>query len=177
MASYTSLKRKIKKCKSSQNTENNIVKISVKDASEIISPYAENEQAVISSDFAKFLENSVKDVSVRQDLTIEITSKKQTNDDSIAGAIRDYYHNEFIETERKLRHNLFSVLATFAIGMLILFCAIYLGQNNAILHGVLDIFAWVFIWEAVHLFAFQRSELRHLQYRQMNFINADIIVK
>ena len=75
MATESALKRKIKNCKEYENPASNVVKISVKDAGEIISPFAENQQAIISSDFAHFLENSVKDVSVKQDLTIEISAK------------------------------------------------------------------------------------------------------
>ena len=177
MASYSSLKRKIKNCKKYENPASNVVKISVKDSGEIISPFAENEQAVISSNFAHFLENSVKDVSVKQDLTLEITSKKKCDDVSISSAIRGYYHNEFMETQRKLRRNLFAALSTFAIGILILFCSIYLAQSSPILLGLLNIFTWVFVWEAVHLVVFERAELHHQQHRQMNFINAKIIIK
>ena len=177
MASYSALKRKIKNCKEYENPASNVVKISVKDAGEIISPFAENQQAIIRSDFAHFLENSVKDVSVKQDLTIEISARKKSDDVSVAAAIRSYYHNEFQETQRKLRRNLFTALTTFAIGILLLFCSIYLSQNNPILLGLLNIFTWVFVWEAVHLVVFERTELRHQQYRQMNFINAKIIVQ
>lgn len=177
MATYSALKRKIKNCKEYENPASNVVKISVKDAGEIISPFAENQQAIISSDFAHFLENSVKDVSVKQDLTIEISAKKKTDDTSVAAAIRSYYHNEFQETQRKLRRNLFAAITTFMIGIVMLVCSLYLAQNNPILLGLLNIFTWVFVWEAVHLVVFERTELRHQQYRQMNFINAKIIVQ
>lgn len=151
------------------------IHISVKDDTELLSPYAEDNQVVINSEFASFLENSVKDVPVKQDLTLEIASHN-IEIATISTAIRNYYYNEFAETERKLKRNLMFTITTFVIGLLAMAISIILTALNTqiLLNTAINIFAWVFIWESVDLFFFQRTELKHLQYRQMNFINAKV---
>ena len=80
------------------------MQISLNDSKNVISPFAENNQKVISGDFAEFLENAVKDVPIKEDLTLEITTKKYDHE-TISTAIKNYYYNEFVESERKLKNN------------------------------------------------------------------------
>lgn len=180
MSNYSKLKKELLNNKKCPNlySEDNVIHISINDASEIISPYVEDNKPVINSEFANFLENSTKDISVKHNLILEFTSVED-NKDKIASAIKNYYINEFVDSQRKLKNNIISSIITFIIGLITLSCVIILNNFNSItiINSAVDIFAWVFIWEAVDLFFFRRSELRHQQYRQINFINAKIIFK
>ena len=77
------------------------------------------------------------------------------------------------------KRNLIFSIVSLLIGLSILSVAIILNSIHfpIIVYSALDIFAWVFIWESVEVFFFHRAELRHQQLRQMNFINANIILK
>lgn len=179
MSRYSKLKHDILKGKNSPKllSSDGVINIDINDSSEIISQYTENNSPVISNDFADFLNNSVKDVSLKRDITIQI-SAKQGNLPDITNAIKTYYYNEFIDIERKLRFNLFSSLILLIIGIIAF--ALSIAQYVAeipILAGAIDIFAWVFMWEAFDLFFFRRKELKHQQRRYANFIMANIILK
>ena len=78
-------------CPKIQNYDN-AIHISIKDNSEIISPFSEDNLAVINSEFASFLENSVKDVPIKQDLTLEITTQKGDLN-TISNAVKNYYNS------------------------------------------------------------------------------------
>lgn len=158
-------------------SDNGTINININDTTELLSPYAEDNRAVISNDFAEFLNNSVKDVSPKQDITINITSKQGTID-NIQTAIKSYYYNEFIDIERKLKFNLLASIITFIIGLIaIAISIIQYVVNLPVLAGAIDVFAWVFMWEAFDLFFFRRTELKHQQLRYANFINATINLK
>lgn len=154
------------------------IHISIKENSEILSPFAEDNQVVIKSEFALFLENSVKDVSINQDLTLEFSSH-DIDIKAVSTGIKNYYYNEFVESERKLKKNVILSITTFVVGLFAMAISIILSALNMqiLINTAINIFAWVFIWESVDLFFFHRAELRHLQHRQMNFIKAKVVYK
>lgn len=176
MSKYSKAKKELKKIANKVGT--NPVKISISDETSLFSPFAENNQTVISGEFANFLDNAVKDVPINEDLNLEITTNKYT-EKSISKAIKNYYYSEFIETERKLKNNLLLTLITLFVGIGALAAALILTYNGTLvlLQGAIDIFAWVFLWETVDLFFFRRPELKFQQHRQINLINAKIIIK
>lgn len=180
MSRYKDLKKEILSNKSCPKllSQDKVIHININNASEIISPYAEDNRVVINSEFANFLENSVKDLSIKQDLTLEISSK-ESNLDVISTAIKNYYYNEFIDSERKLKRNLIFSISTFIIGLIALACSIAFNvfETQLLLGGAIDIFAWVFVWESVDLLFFQRAEIKYQQCRQLNFIKSKIILK
>ncbi len=179
MSRYSQLKQKLLSTNNMANSNNNMAKISINinNTNEIISPYAEDNKEVINSEFASFLDNSVKDVSPKQDLTLEI-SANNCDLNKISTAIKNYYFNEFIDSQRKLKRNLVFSICTLIIGLMALALTIVFNSlNTPLIVGAIDIFAWVFMWEAFDLFFFRRAELKYHQYRQMNFINAIITKK
>ena len=84
-----------------------------------------------------------------------------------------------MDTERKLKRNLSFSIITLLIGLIALSINIILSSLNTpvIIGNAIDIFGWVFVWEAVDVFFFRRAELKFKQYREINFINAKIISK
>lgn len=176
MTRYGKAKRNLKKNRVS--VPSNPVQISLNDSKNVISPFAENNQKVISGDFAEFLENAVKDVPIKEDLTLEISTKKYDHE-TISTAIKNYYHNEFVESERQLKNNLIFALVTLFIGLCALTISLVLTYKEilVVLQGTISIFSWVFMWESFDLLCFRRPELRHQQHRYINFINAKIVIK
>ena len=179
MSKYSQLKKELQlknKQVSASNTTH--ININIANSDEIISPYAEDNKVVINSEFANFLENSVKDISPKQDISIYVTSPNH-DIETISAAIKNYYNNEFMDTERKLKHNLSFSIITLLIGLIALSINIILSSLNTpvIIGNAIDIFGWVFVWEAVDVFFFRRAELKFKQYREINFINAKIISK
>lgn len=178
MARYSELKQQIMNKHNHQSADkDNTIHLNINTTSETLSPYAEDGKVVINSEFANFLENSVKDVSVKNDLTFEISSKS-TDLKILSKAIKNYYYNEFIDSQRKLKRNLLFCIITFIVGIFALASTMLYQflDFSILLTGALDIFAWVFIWESFDKFFFERPELKYHQYRQMNFINAKIIL-
>jgi len=179
MSKYSKLKKEIisNYNYSKNNSNNSTININIDSTGDIISHYSEDNKVVINNEFANFLENSVKDVSVKQSLTLKI-SASNCDLNKISTSIKNYYFNEFIDYQRKLKNNIIFSLTTFLIGLLALASSILLATFDTplIIGGAIDIFAWVFMWESVDLFFFKRNELKYQQYRYINFINAKIIL-
>ena len=177
MTRFSKLKRELvkKENKKATNIKTNIIHININSKTDIISSYSEDNKPTINNEFASFLDNAVKDIPVKSQLTLEISCNKD-NQTNITKGIKNYYLNECIETERKLKHNLFFSLSTFIIGILALALTFWFNFPKVV-NGAIDIFAWVFVWESFDVFFFRRKELKFAQYRQLKYINANIIFK
>lgn len=92
-------------------------------------------------------------------------------------AIRNYYQVEYRETWKELRRNAIDVLAMLLFSACIFALAVILetvAHANAVILNMIDVFAWVFTWEAVDLFFFRRPQLRKEQNRNAAAIDAEI---
>ncbi|MBQ3502891.1 MAG: hypothetical protein IJA72_04450 [Clostridia bacterium] len=179
MSKYNKLKKEILNHKHCPKliSDDNSIDINIIDSSEILSPYTEDNRPIITNDFAEFLNNSVKDISIKQNISINI-STQNGNAENISNAVKTYYYNEFVDVERKLKFNLLSSMILLIVGIIAF--AVSIAQYIAklpVLAGAIDIYAWVFMWEAFDLFFFRRTELKYQQRRYANFITAKINLK
>ncbi|MDO4612302.1 MAG: hypothetical protein Q4B29_02500 [Candidatus Saccharibacteria bacterium] len=87
-------------------------------------------------------------------------------------AIKEYFSDEMASISRELRHYNIVAAIVSAIGLSIL--AASLLMEGELWPAVLDIVAWVFIWEAVDIIAFRKHELRIRKFRCRAFVNMKI---
>ena len=94
-------------------------------------------------------------------------------------AIRNYFSLKLAETERDIKRKGFVSLIFAIIGVVaLIFMIIYESfVNNAVWTECIDIFAWVFLWEAVDQFFIERSGLLLKRKRFENFVNMSIEFK
>ncbi len=128
-----------------------------------LSPYSPVAVPVISSEVAEFLENSAENYVPKQKMQLNIRSdciddaEKVTYDKSI----HNYFDLKLTAAKRDLRRNLIiSIIFTIIgiAGLALMFVLDYLGVK-AIWVEVADIFAWVFLWEAVDQFFIERRKI------------------
>jgi len=72
--------------------------------------------------------------------------------------------------------HLFAVLSTFVLALAFLgfWWLIEMVNTPAILTLIIEIIAWVFMWECVDLFFFERVRLRHDKNKILQLLNAKI---
>lgn len=140
---------------------NPLVEVEIRERSEVIAPYKVDGKFSINSDFANILDNLGKSLTPKDNLHFNLKCKgwKQEEKQQLAGAIKHYFFNSLIETERKMKSNIKIFWIMIACSLLFvagLFVADYFGAPF-IVTEVIDIITWGFVWEAVDLIAFQRK--------------------
>ena len=155
------------------------IDMTVNDDSDFLSPYAETGQPVISSEVAEFLENSANAFHPKEKITLSVHSDCIDDNEKIVyeKAIRNYFSLQLNEIDRSMRRKTiiatwFSVVGILALAFMFLISR--LGINDLWTECV-DIFAWVFLWEAVDQFFIERSGLMLRKKRLDNFIDMKII--
>ena len=155
--------------------------LNITDDSDFLSPYSPSENPLVSSEVADFLENSARAFHPRAKINLTITGRCiDESEKSVYGdAIRNYFSLKLAETERDIKRKGFVSLIFAIVGVVALvFMIIYESfVNNAVWTECVDIFAWVFLWEAVDQFFIERSGLLLKRKRFENFVNMSIEFK
>ncbi len=158
-----------------------VVNLNVLDDSDFLSPYGEDNDVLISSETASFIENSTKSIHHRKNLTLVLNSNVIDDKEKVVfeKGIKNYYENTFLEVKRDLKNNLLITLLLTLAG-LVWFGAIigiaYKFDFDLVIE-MISIAGWVFLWEAVDLFFFQRPKLKTQQLRAYALMNAKIVFK
>ena len=148
-----------------RDSENRIiVNMTVKDDSDFLSVFSENATPVVSTQFAEFIENSTNSIHPKEQLTLRIHSNCIDDEEKVIyrEAITEYYTEKYIASEReRKRNNIVSFLLTLA-GIFVLALEIIFDYKigNPIWTEVIDIVAWVLLWEAVDISVFTNRALR-----------------
>lgn len=149
----------------------------VMDESGFISPYCSN-LPVISGEAAAYLENAVKNIPIKFDISLHVkcSGLSQNKQELYRNSIKNYFNNTIQQTIRDLfRTTMIAlVMAIIGIGVIVLMLILTSKGLGELWNIVLEIIGWVFIWESVDKFFFERQKLKHELRRAYQFINADI---
>ena len=150
-----------------------IINMTVNDDADFLSVFSQTETPVISSDVADFLESGVRTVNPKEQLALKIHSNCITDNEKIiyAKAIRTYYKEKKQANDNELKRNNMIALTLLVIGILVLAVSVFMEfwLKNTVLAEVVDIIAWVLIWESADIAIFKNSSMRINSRRYLAF--------
>ncbi len=155
-----------------------IIRLTVLDDKGFLSAYGEDNDILISSETAEFLEHSTKAIHYNKSLALQIYSDVIDDREKMLyeRGIRNYYENSFMAHQKELKHNFWTTMFLALIGILyfaILIVISFFVDFDIVLEA-LSIAGWVFLWEAVDIFFFQRPKIKHKQFRAYALMNSKI---
>ena len=157
-----------------------IVEVQVTDPECLLSPYKEDKE-IISGETATFIDNLVKSAPIDKDLHLMISCKNYTPDkrEVYKKAIENYYVNEFADKDRQLVHNLFMAITMLVLGVMCFALLYFMNIWEApwIICELVDVAAWVFVWETVDLLMIRRVILKWQQKKDLKIIFAKMSFK
>lgn len=156
-----------------------VIDMLVKDDSDFLSVFSSSDTPVISSNVAEFLESATHTVPPTEKLTLKIKSDAIDDNEKpvYEKAIKQYYLERYQTNKKELKFcNLSSIILSI-LGVLTLTVAVILQylKGSVIWAEVVDIAAWVFLWEAVDVAFFRNRQLKLQQKRYSSFIEMKII--
>ena len=162
----------------SKKTSKHVICMNVKDDSNFLSFFSENETPVISQEVADFIETSTNTLNPRDQLTLKIKSSCIDENEKVLyrKAIKEYYAEKYAATRQELKKNYFIAYSLALIGIFVLALAVFLEyrRESLIWSEVIDIVAWVFLWEAVDISFLQTRKLKMDRRRYISFAAMDI---
>jgi len=155
-----------------------VLRMTVRDDENFLSPYSGDRQGVISAEVADFLDNAAESLDLKKPILIKVSGDTIDNEEQklYRAAVKKYYGNRIAETDARLKKNLILSVIMAIIGAAILSVCVLLHINDgvAVISELIDIAAWVFVWEAVDLFFLARPALRREQLHNCRLYDAEI---
>ena len=155
-----------------------VLNMTVEDDSNFLSVFSPNKNPMISSEVAEFIETNIISISPKKQLTLRIHGNCIDEQEKAVykNAIHEYYGDKYTAVERELKKDRVIVFSLFSLGVLILAFAILLEyQRGSIIWAeVVDIAAWVLLWEAVDISVFQTRSLRLKRMRYISLMTMNI---
>lgn len=171
------LSKKTRKGKS----EKCVIDLNVKNDDDFLSPFSNIGKPVISEDVALFLENSANAYHPKSEIELNVYGDciSEEEHDDYENAIRNYYSLKFSDAARCVTRKGFISLIFTIIGIVGLALMVIMSELGAgsIWVECVDIFAWVFIWEAVDQFFIERNGVLLNMNRYYSFTRAKISFK
>lgn len=153
---------------------NVIIDMTVSNDDAFLSAYSGAEAPIISSDVADFIESNTRSLPPRESYTLRIYSDciDEREKAEYTAAIKEYYLEKYVANKKELRANWIITLLLLISGIFVLSLAFHIEHN--IWSEVIDIAAWVLLWEAVDIWAFKNRELVILSKRCLAFMNMKV---
>lgn len=141
-----------------------IVNMTVSDDTDFLSVYSEKLTPVICSEIAEFIEHCTIAIPHKSNLTLRIHSNCIDDREKpiYREAIFEYYERQYEANEIERKHNNVISLLLFLAGVLVLVFMTFLPDHSGwqVCQEVIDIIAWVLLWEAVDISVFRSKVLR-----------------
>lgn len=153
-----------------------IIRMNVTDDGNFVSEFSENDTPVISTEVAEFIENKTNAVPLNEELTLQIYNDciDEQEEKIYSAAIKEYYMEKYIASEREIKRNRLAVFLLGIAGIFVLLAEFIFDfrVGNPIWTSVIDIVAWVLLWEAVDIGVLEAKVLsikkkRYLAYLSM----------
>lgn len=155
-----------------------LIRMTVKNDDQFVSPYSIRGCSVLSEEVKGFLDTAAAHMPLKNALHIEISGDTIDGGEreEYAAAVKNSYRVKVLESDRGLRRNaaLALVMTLLAAAILALYVCLELYNAGYVLLELIDITAWVFMWEAVDLFFLQRPVLKAEQVRACRLFDAEL---
>lgn len=156
-----------------------IIELTVLRDEGFLSDFSAGTRPVISGEVAQYLEESAMRFLPKEPICIKIYGDciDKMEEKLYIDGLKEYYVRHYEHNRGQLKRNLLFSVIMAVIGIFGIAAALAISFYGKIpvLAEAVDIFAWVFLWEAVDLFFLQRSLLRVERNRCLRFFEAKIL--
>lgn len=155
-----------------------IVNMTVKDDSDFLSVFSVNDTPVISSEVAEFIESSTYSVLPKEHLSLRIYSDciDDNEKEDYRKAVKEYYTERYILNRQERNRNVIISSLLVIAGLIALSISFLISEQtgSVLWTEVINIVAWVFIWESVYVSSFTNRKLRIEMLRYLSYMSMNI---
>ena len=137
------------------------INMTINNDDDFLSHFCEPGKPLISTELADFIENSANDFHPNEKLSLNIYSNCITDDEKVIRSLK----------QKRIIAISFSIVGIIALAFM--FICSNMGIKQIWIECI-NIFAWVFIWEAVDLLFIEQKSLLIRRKRLINFIEMSI---
>jgi len=159
-----------------QESQDYVINMNVNNDNYFLSEFSENDTPVIRREVAEFIEDSTPTIRKNKELTLCIRSGciDAHEKELYRRAVKEYYTERYISVKEELKRDYVIAGVLAIVGILVLLLAVFVGDHSDIWSEVVDIVAWVFVWEAAYLAFLETRKLKHDSKKYIAYISMKI---
>lgn len=145
-----------------QDNTNFCMNVKVENSHQIFSKFNYDKEDTLNPEFCDYLLTNAKLMSPTADIKIKIHSNENIDTGKVSKAIKCHFSRDYAETKAYFAKNNISALFSLLLGILSLAILIifYNSFDNFYITTIIEIIAWVFVWEAADKFFYDRSRIK-----------------
>ena len=153
-----------------------VIEMKAEKVEDLVSPFCIGDDLILTESFEKFLENSASPIEPHLAIDLKVNNAKNfSNEDrkAIKYAIKNHYTKKISLENDNLRRNMIDNIVLFiaSIVVLALILVIEAVKFTTLIRQVLDILAWVLLWEVFDNFFLRRRVLRSAAIKNYQLLN------
>ena len=157
-----------------------IIEVGAENYDDIFSPYCYKGGDTLSLELVEYLKKQSGTIPLDYDLNIRFNVKNadEQKRKEIQMAVKENYEIDVLGIEQKIRG--LNIMAFSLISIGVLFMVVYLILINFVPISatyLIDILAWVFIWEGVRAFMMDKNELKIAELKSLRLASAKVTIK
>ena len=128
---------------------------------------------------SEFIVAKSKRVHISKDIKLNFYTNEHIDKNEIQSAIKNHFYEEYLESKSELKRLNIFIITMLALGVLtfaILVALYNRNFSNFYFEMILEIAAWVFIWESVDATFLQRPKIRRKNIQMQKLSSAQVEV-
>lgn len=141
--------------------DSSVIDVKIDSKEQLFSAYSYSGDK-LNPEFSEYIFDKAKRVPVKEDVKIKIHTADAIDSAEVDQAVKSHYRSAYIEGKKEVsRVILISIIMTL-LGIIALTALILINHftDNLYITSIVEIAAWVFIWEAVDYFFLQRPVVK-----------------
>lgn len=146
----------------SSDNDNCEIKVKIAEKEQLFSAYSYSDDK-LNPEFCNYIyEKAKRTYPHKKDLTIKIYANEDIDAKAVELTLKNHYEEEYNDTKREFRRIITISLLMTLFGVIALTVMVLLNRflDNFYVTTIVEIAAWVFIWEAVDYFFLQRPLIK-----------------
>jgi len=158
------------------------INVGVKEWDQLFSPFAYKSYELLDSGVTEYIDMCETQIPITEELSLDIyTEEKTTNEEKkkVRQAFKRHYAENIVSLKRKVRTNTWKGLILSALGLLLLFveALLYVKVANLYLDTIMAVIGWLFLWDGMEVFLWDRSDLKREEIRNYRLMNAKVHIR
>ncbi|MDE6605176.1 MAG: hypothetical protein K2K85_04050 [Clostridia bacterium] len=148
---------------SDENTTDNPSEINVKiyNRDQLFSAYSYSGDK-LNSEFSEYIFDKAKDAPIKDRIKIKIYTETDLDASEVQQTLKSHCKSEYAESKKQVKRLVLIATIMTMLGIIALTALILINHftDNIYITSIIEIAAWVFIWEAVDFFFLQRPVVK-----------------
>lgn len=137
------------------------IDVKIYDREQLFSAYSYSGDK-LNGEFSEYIFDKAKDAPIKDKIKIKIHTKADLDKNEVRQSIQSHCKSEYKETKKQIKRIILISSIMTILGMIALTALILINHftDNIYVTSIVEIAAWVFIWEAVDFFFLQRPVIK-----------------